>query len=259
MPTPSANRRDPAIVLSDVCLGYGRTTVLHDVSMAIHAGTITALVGPNGSGKSTLLNAIAGLMPRQRGSITVHGLPPERQRRQIAYVQQRTDDNKLLPISGREVVRMGRYAHRGLLGRFRPEDRAAVGDALARMDATALADHQLRELSGGQQQRILIAQGLAQRGSVLMLDEPVTGLDLTSRAAILDVIADEREAGVAIVMTTHDLSEARSADQVVLLAGRVIATGPPSGVLTRDNLVAAYGREPSMVGPEWHLDDPHHD
>jgi iron complex transport system ATP-binding protein len=257
--THATDRTAPAIVLVDVCIGYGRTTVLHDVSIEIQPGTITALVGPNGSGKSTLLNAVAGLLPRQRGTITVLGLPPERQRRQIAYVQQRTDDNQLLPISGREVVKMGRYAHRGLLGRFRDEDRAAVDRAMDRIDATALGDRQLREMSGGQQQRILIAQGLAQQGSVLMLDEPVTGLDLISRAAILDVVTAERDSGVAIVMTTHDLVDARAADQVVLLAGRVIASGTPEAVLTRDNLVAAYGREPSMVGPVPHLDDPHHD
>ncbi|HUG85523.1 MAG TPA: ATP-binding cassette domain-containing protein, partial [Euzebya sp.] len=131
--------------------------------------------------------------------------------------------------------------------------------ALRRMGATDLAGRQLRELSGGQQQRLLIAQGLAQQGDVLMLDEPVTGLDLVSREAILGVVRAERDAGTAVVMTTHDLADAGAADHVVLLAGRVIASGPPEEVLTPANLEMAYGRQAVLVGDDLVVDDPHHD
>lgn len=248
----------PVITLSGVTLAYAATTVLHDLSLDLPAEALTALVGPNGSGKSTLLNAIAGLLQPVSGSIQVLGAPPTQRRRQITYVQQRNEDNQLLPISGREVVNMGRYVHRGLLGRFTTTDRNAVTDALAAIDATALAGRQMRELSGGQQQRLLIAQGLAQQGEVLLLDEPVTGLDLVSRGAILDVVRSERDAGRAVVMTTHDLADARAADHVVLLAGRVVAAGPPDEVLTTEHLALAYGRQPVLVGEEWMLDDPHH-
>lgn len=248
----------PAITLAGVTLAYGSDVVLRDVNLNLPAGALTALVGPNGSGKSTLLNAIAGLMLPVAGTILVDGAPPAQRRRQIAYVQQRTEDNLLLPISGREVVNMGRYVHRGLLGRFTAADRQAVTDALVRIDATDLANRQLRELSGGQQQRLLIAQGLSQEGAVLMLDEPVTGLDLVSRVAILDVVRAERDAGRAVVMTTHDLADARAADHVVLLSGRVVAAGTPDEVLTPAHLTLAYGRQPLLVGEDLVLDDPHH-
>lgn len=254
MPTPTP----AAITLTGVTLAYGPAPVLRDVTLDLPGAALTALVGPNGSGKSTVLNAIAGLLLPVAGTILVAGAPPSQRRRQIAYVQQRTEDNRLLPLSGREVVNMGRYVHRGLLGRFTRADREAVTIALARIDATALAGRQVRELSGGQQQRLLIAQGLAQQGEVLMLDEPVTGLDLTSREAILAVVGAERDAGRAVIMTTHDLTDARAADHVVLLAGRVVASGSPEDVLTPVNLALAYGRQPVLVGEDLILDDPHH-
>lgn len=257
--SPSATGAGQAVITLDgVTLAYGATPVLRDLTLALDGGTLTALVGPNGSGKSSLLNAIAGLLAPVAGTILIHGAPPAQRRRHIAYVQQRTEDNRLLPISGREVVNMGRYGHLGLLRRFGDVDREAVTQALQRMDAAELAGRQLRELSGGQQQRLLIAQGLAQRGDVLMLDEPVTGLDLVSREAILDVVRAERDAGTAVVMTTHDLADASAADHVVLLAGRVIASGPPDEVLTTANLELAYGRQAVLVGEDVVLDDPHH-
>lgn len=249
----------PAVALRGVSLAYGATSVLRDLDLVLPAGRTTALIGPNGSGKSTLLNAIAGLLLPATGEVEVLGAPPAQRRREIAYVLQRTEDNRLLPISGREVVAMGRYVHKGLLGRFSRSDHEAVATALRRMGAEDLADRQLRELSGGQQQRLLIAQGLAQQAGVLLLDEPVTGLDVVSRDAILEVITTERDAGTAVIMTTHDLEDARTADLVVLLAGRLVAAGPPEAVLSAENLAAAYGHRPLLVGGEAVLvDDPHH-
>ncbi|HUG84299.1 MAG TPA: ATP-binding cassette domain-containing protein, partial [Euzebya sp.] len=123
MPPSVTAPRHPAIALDGVTLAYGSTPVLRDLTLRLDGGTLTALVGPNGSGKSSLLNAIAGLLPPIAGTILIHGAPPAQRRRQIAYVQQRTEDNRLLPISGREVVNMGRYAHLGLLRRFSDTDR----------------------------------------------------------------------------------------------------------------------------------------
>src|SRR5690606_19133964 len=116
-----------------------------------------------------------------------------------------------------------------------------------------------RDLSGGQRQRVLVAQGLAQGAELLLLDEPVNGLDTASRARILEVIAQERSAGRTVVLTTHDLADARRADHVVLLAGRVVAQGPPEEVLVPDVLRSAYGGRLLVVGDgRIHLDDPHH-
>lgn len=222
-----------AVVGREVAVAYGGRVVLH-ADFALPAGAITALVGPNGSGKSTLLSAVAGLVPLRAGTITVHS-------RAIAYVLQATAASETLPITVREIVTMGRFGERGLLGRLRPSDRTAVTAALEQLEIADLADRHLDELSGGQRQRVLVAQGLAQEADLLLLDEPFTGLDLVSRERILDAVGSERDAGRSVVLTTHDLDDAELADHVLLLAGRIIAAGPPSSVLTAANLRQAYG------------------
>ena len=126
------------------------------------------------------------------------------------------------------------------LRRFTPDDRRLVDEALDRLDLLPLAKRHLNELSGGQRQRVFVAQGLVQQAAVLLLDEPLAGLDLASQKAILDVIAEERDRGRTVVTSTHDLGEAASADNLVLLAGRLVAAGPPDEVLTADHLAVAY-------------------
>ncbi len=214
------------------------------------------LIGPNGSGKSTLLGAIAGLIDPVGGSIDVPGLEGSEQR--ISYVLQSTKVNDTLPVTVREVVTMGRYAGASAR-RLDAGDQAAVDNAMGRMGITHLAGRHLRELSGGQRQRVLVAQGLAQEHEILLLDEPLTGLDLTSAQAIDNVIHDETQTGCTIVMTTHDLAEAQVADHVVLLSGRVVASGAAEEVLTLENLTAAYG--PNLLhveGERLFIDDPAH-
>ncbi len=136
---------------------------------------------------------------------------------------------------------MGRYATAGARARLSAGDRRAVAEAMERTGVAAISAHHLRELSGGQRQRVFVAQGLAQDHDVLLLDEPLTGIDLPTAQAIDHIIHDEVDEGCAVVMTSHDLSEAHAADHVLLLSGRVIAAGSPADVLTGANLVAAYG------------------
>lgn len=249
-----------AVVARQVTLVHGRHVALAEVDLTLPAGEVTALIGPNGSGKSTLLDAIAGLLPPAAGDLEVLGGRPGVHRRQIAYVLQTTEVSEHLPITVREAVRMGRYAARGAFGRLSAEDRAAIDQAMARLGLSDFADRQLGELSGGQRQRVLVAQGLAQRAELLLLDEPVTGLDVVSRQRILEVIEAERAAGRTVVVTTHDLDEAAAADHVVLVAGRVVAAGPPSEVLVPDVLRQAYGGRLLVVPGQGAvlLDDPHH-
>ncbi len=247
----------PAVQASDIVCAYGDHVALERSSFRIPAGAITALIGPNGSGKSTLLNAIAGLVEPVTGSLQVEAAG--RRLARISYVLQGTKVNDALPVTAREVVAMGRYAAKSPWERLNADDRAAVDDALDRMGIVDLANRHLSELSGGQRQRVFVAQGLAQDHDVLLLDEPVTGLDLVSAQAIDDVIHDEHARGCTVVMTTHDLAEARVADHVLLLSGRVVAWGPPSDVLTIDNLTAAYGASVLHIdGERLFLDDPHH-
>jgi manganese transport system ATP-binding protein len=250
--------RQAAVVGKDLSLAYGNRTALAASSFEIPRGGITALIGPNGSGKSTLLGAIAGLIEPASGSIKVQTTDGDGRHR-ISYVLQSTKVNETLPVTVREVVAMGRYATSKSRRKLGPEDQAAVDDAMRRMDITHLAGMHLRELSGGQRQRVLVAQGLAQDHDILLLDEPITGLDLPSAQAIDQVIHDETSTGCTIVLTTHDLAEAQVADHVILLSGRVIASGPAETVLTVENLAAAYG--PNLLhveGERLFIDDPAH-
>lgn len=247
----------PAVIAANVVFKYGARTAVTSSSFSIPEGSITAIIGPNGSGKSTMLNGIAGLAQPSSGRIEV--LPIGEQRRRVSYVLQTTKVNESLPITVREVVTMGRYPSTGAYGWLKDADRTAVQAAMDRMGISDLADRHLTELSGGQRQRVFVAQGLTQNHEMLLLDEPLTGLDITSAHAIDDVIHEEQAHGCTIVLTTHDLTSAQVVDNVVLMSGRVVASGTPDEVLTEEHLRAAYG--PSLIhveGTRLFLDDPIH-
>lgn len=240
-----------AIEVRGLSVRYGDQPALIDVSVNVPAASSLAVIGPNGSGKSTLLGAIAGTVPIAEGDIAVSGKPP-------AFVLQSTDVDRSLPITVRETVALSRYPTLGLLRRFSNADRRATTAAMQRLDIADLAGKQLHELSGGQRQRVLVAQGLAQDTDVLLLDEPVTGLDVTSQQVILDLVDEEVDDGRTVVVTTHSLEEARRFDQVLLLDKKAIAVGPPAHVLTEQHLRQAFGGAFLRVGDEFILDDPHH-
>jgi manganese transport system ATP-binding protein len=245
-----------AIEATDVEYRYGAHIAVASSSFTVPIGAITALIGPNGSGKSTILAGIAGLIEPTSGSIHVNQASS---RERIALVLQTTKVNEALPITVRETVTMGRYPS---IPRYRPvgtEDRAAVDKALQRMGISGLENRHIRDLSGGERQRVFVAQGLAQEHDVLLLDEPLTGLDLGSAQAIDAVIHEEQALGRTIVMSTHDLAEAQVADHVVLMASRVVASGTPEEVLAASNLKEAYGASLLHVeGEKVFLDDPAH-
>jgi manganese transport system ATP-binding protein len=205
---------------------------------------VTALIGPNGAGKSTLLHALAGLLEPRAGRLDV--TPPRPAG--VAYVLQGTHVPSHLPLTVRETVTMGRYARLGPWRRLGTDDRAAVDHAIEALGLTALARRPLHQLSGGQRQRAFVAQGLAQDADLLLLDEPITGLDIVSRQHIVDAIAAERAKGRAVVVSTHDLGDASESDHLLLLAGRVVAQGAPADVLTEANLTDAYGGHVLRLG-----------
>lgn len=225
-----------AVEANNLVLGYGPGIALDRSTFAIPAGLVTAVIGPNGSGKSTLLNGIAGLLEPRAGSIAVAA-----KRGKISYVLQTTKVNESLPISVTEVVMMGRYAGAGTYRWITAEDRKVVAEAMERLGITDIGRSHLRELSGGQRQRVFVAQGLAQDHDLLLLDEPLTGIDLPTAQAIDTVLHDEIQRGCTVIITTHDLSEAQVADHVILLSGRVVAAGPPDEVLSAEHLREAYG------------------
>jgi ABC-type Mn2+/Zn2+ transport system ATPase subunit len=224
-PDREPSRSEPIVELRGAVAAFGPRTALSATTLDLHGGTSVALVGPNGSGKTTLLRLIAGLLPPSSGSV-LHG-----EGIRFAYIAQHQHQHRFMPLTAGEVLDMSRYGHLGLLGRFRSEDRAVVRAAADRLQVEELRDRTFGELSGGQRQRVLIASAVASQAPVLLLDEPVTGLDLPS----------QRGNGRLVVLSTHDLDEARQCDVVVLLAGRVVAHGSPSQVLVAANLRAAFG------------------
>lgn len=250
---------DLAVRMSDVYVAYGPTVAVDGVDLRFHRGESVAIIGPNGSGKSTLLSTISGLVKPTRGTVVVNGGGNRTSRATVAHVLQTTIANQALPLTVRETVRMGTYGRRGMFGRLTAEDRAAIASAIERMRLGDLLDRQLHELSGGQRQRTYVAQGLAQRADILLLDEPITGLDLITQDTVATVIEEEAAAGRTVVLTTHDVGTARLADIAVLMATRVVAVGPPEQALTPETLARAYGGHVHVLGDGTVvLDEPHH-
>lgn len=212
---------------------------MQSVSFAIEPGTVTAVVGPNGAGKSTMFALISGRLRPSAGSVTTCG--------PVADVLQATAMDPQLSLTVEDVVRMGRYPSRGILGPIRPSDRHACHEALDRVDLLNLRRRPINELSGGQRQRALVAQGLAQQAPILLLDEPAAGLDVPSRVRILEVMRAEADAGRAVLFSTHHLPDATHADTVVALACRCVCCAPSSTAMSDPNVTALFNARP---GPE---------
>lgn len=250
---------DVAVRMTELSVAYGAIDAVRRVDLAFGRGQLVAIIGPNGSGKSTLLSTISGLVKPTTGSVAVLDAAGDEVRGEVAHVLQTTIANEALPLTVIETVRMGTYGRRGLLARLTAADRTAVSDAIDRMRLGDLVDRQLHELSGGQRQRAYVAQGLAQQAQVLLLDEPVTGLDLVSQETISQVIREEASGGRTVFLTTHDVGTARTADTAVLLATDVIAWGEPASTLTPETLARAYGGHVHVLGDGTVvLDEAHH-
>ncbi len=224
------------LIVDNLTVRFDAKIALDAASCRFEPGTTTALIGTNGSGKSTLLNAIVDLVEPSSGSIRRD--PTAR----AAFVLQEHTTTHWVPLTGREVLRMGRYEARGLFGRLKADDQQIIDDAAAALDLDeALLAQPFSELSGGQQQRVLVAQALVQQPHILLLDEPITGLDIPSQRLIMDLIDAEAAAGHIVILSTHHLDEARHCDQVILLDGRIVAAGAPDEVLTPALLQEAFG------------------
>ena len=215
--------------------------ILDAASCRAERGRITAIIGPNGAGKSTLLRAMAGLLPLERGAVEIDGraLSSFDRRdlaRQIAYLPQ--DRTVHWPLAARAIVGLGRLPHRG-----GSASDSAIDGAMRAMDVLALADRPISQLSGGEQARVLVARALAQESGILIADEPTAGLDPAHALELFAIFTRLAAEGRAVVIALHDLTlAARFCHHVVLLvAGRVAASGPTAEVLTPELLSAAFG------------------
>jgi manganese/iron transport system ATP-binding protein len=233
---------EPLLAMDRAAVAYGRAVAVEDVSLTIGPGDAVALIGPNGAGKSTLLKAILGLLPLSRGSVSVLGEPPDRARREVAYVPQADTLDAEFPVSVLQVVLMGRYRSIGWARRPRRSDRALALDALGEVGLREQASERFGTLSGGQRQRVLLARAVAQHAKLLLLDEPFNGLDATTSEILVKVLGRLRAEGAGVVMSTHDLAVAHlTCGEACLLNRRQVAYGPIADTLTPDLLAAAYG------------------
>ncbi len=233
---------EKAIEIRDLSVAYNRRVAVEGVTLSVPRRAMVGVVGPNGGGKSTLIKAVLGLVPKQRGEVEILGHPVDRRaRRLIGYVPQREDVDWNFPVSAFDVVMMGRVPSMKLLRRPTARDRELVWEALRTVGMEKLADTRIGEFSGGQQQRIFLARALAQEAEVLLLDEPVSGVDAPSQHEIFDLLRGLQEAGKTVIVTTHDLScVAERFDLALLLNRRVVAFGRPEEVFTPELLNETY-------------------
>lgn len=221
---------------------YGTNLALRDVSVNIQPGSVVGVIGPNGSGKSTLINAVAGTVPHQHGAIRYGGRPLRRQTTRVAYVPQAERVNWGFPVRAKDVVLMGRYRAIGWLRQPSTPDRLAVEQALARLGLDHLADRHISQLSGGQQQRIFLARTLVQDPEIVLLDEPLTGIDVANRAILHQILREFSAQGRLVLMASHDLDQVREVcDTLLCLNRRLIAFGPTATTFTPGTLRATFG------------------
>ncbi len=233
------------VEVSGVTVSYPNGHVaLRDASFELNGGSICALVGVNGSGKSTLFKAIMGLVEPVAGFVRIAGQPVKRALKQnlVAYVPQAEEVDWSFPVSVWDVVLMGRYGYMNFLRIPAAEDKRIAEESLRRVGMLEFRDRQIGELSGGQRKRVFLARALAQRGRVILLDEPFTGVDVTTESAIIALLRELRTEGHIMLVSTHNLgSVPEFCDHVVLINRTVLAAGPTADVFTEDNLLRAFG------------------
>ena len=237
----------PVLEVFDLTVSYNGQHALDSVSFSVQAAERVAVVGPNGAGKSTLFKAMVGLLPATGGLVQTHGA-------EFGYVTQRSAVDWSFPVTVFDVVMMGRIGRMGWLRWQRSQDREIVRNCLSQVGMLGYAARQIQALSGGQQQRVFIARALAQEATILLMDEPFTGVDTPSQEAILEILDHLRDQGVTLMVSTHDLNLAvERFDRLALLNSQLIAYGTPSQVITPETLAAAYGGQAVWRGDDYAL------
>ena len=231
----------PILDVQNLTVRYNGYVALEDISFHLHEGERVAVVGPNGAGKSTLFKVVSGVMSPTSGEVNIFGSKP-RGHVCIAYIPQRSQVDWNFPVSVADVVMMGRSAKLGPLNWPHKKDWDYVHHALETVELTNLASRQIGQLSGGQQQRMFIARALAQEAELMLMDEPLTGLDTPAQEGILSLLDRLQKENVTVMVATHDLEQAANHfDRIMLLNHKMIAFGEPKHVLHTENLLKAYG------------------
>lgn len=244
-----ADHQDPIICFHHASFGFPGLIALSDISLTIYEGEFVGVIGPNGSGKTTLCRAVLGLLAPVEGHLHIFDCACNElrchHRAKIGYLPQKGVVDRNFPVTVLETVVMGRYGALGLFTRPGKKDHDIALEALAQVGMDAHKDTALGHLSGGQQQRVFIARALAQQPKVLILDEPTTGLDITTQHNVIELVQHLHHAlKLTILLITHDINMIRSkVDRLVLLKTKLFAAGPPSEVLKPEILQQVYGKD----------------
>ena len=237
----------PSLRISNLGFRFGNIDALMDISFDVNTGERLAVVGPNGAGKSTLFKIIAGVLKPTQGLVQIYGYEPKGHIC-IAYVPQRNQVDWSFPVNVADVVMMGRVSKLGPLRWPSHKDWEIVHHSLELVEMEGYAKRQINELSGGQQQRIFIAQSLSQEAELILMDEPLTGLDFNTQQDIFRILDLLREMKVTLLIAMHDLKLASERfDRVLLLNKRLIGIGLPQQVFVPENLALAYGNHLRML------------
>lgn len=255
----------PILDVASLTVRYNGMNALEDITFHLHEGERIAVVGPNGAGKSTLFKVVAGVLQPSSGEVNIFGSRPNKHVC-IGYIPQRAQVDWKFPVSVADVVMMGRSAKLGPFNWPHKKDWEFVHHALETVEMSDLATRQIGQLSGGQQQRMFIARALAQEAELMLMDEPLTGLDTPSQEGILNLLDRLKAEKVTVMVATHDLEQAASHfDRIMLLNHRIVAFGVPQSVMQTNNLMKAYGGrlrstdDGSMLAVDDCCDDGEHD
>lgn len=242
----------PVVSVENLSVAYGDKLALEDITFKLEEPAFLSIIGPNGSGKTTLLKALLGMVKPITGTIRILGyeVPSERYevRKLTGYVPQRERIDPTKPVLVKDVVLMGRIAKRGWGKRLTKGDYEAAKRALEIVEMEEFWDEPYAHLSGGQQQRVLIARALAVEPKLLLLDEPLSGVDAATQDVILRVLREEADRGVTVIMVTHDLNPLMEvSDYVMLLNRTIIAMGKCHDVLNEYLLSRTFMRKVSVI------------
>lgn len=243
------NMAGKTLQFDGLTVSYGHVVALREVTAGVEPGTVVGLIGPNGSGKSTLIKAVAGVVRPRAGEILYAGRPLRQERTRIAYVPQAREVDWDFPLSARDAVLMGRYRSVGWFRRPGRGDRALADGALGELGLDGLGDRHISQFSGGQQQRIFLARALVQEPEIVLFDEPMTGVDVGTRATINEKIRAFADAGAIVLLATHDLQEVQAVcDSLLCLRTEMVAYGPVDEVFHPDILRRAFGGQLAIFG-----------
>lgn len=253
---PPSGTEALALCAEDVRFAYGQREVLRGVSLSVEPGEVLSLLGANGSGKTTLLRVLLGLTRPTAGAVTLAGLPlsryaPRDLARRLAYVPQ--NHMTPFPYSVRDIAVLGRMPHTGLVRMPSARDHEVASEVLERLGIAHLAERPYTEISSGERQLTLIARALAQDARVIVMDEPVAGLDYGNQLRLLEHLRSLAAEGYAIVKTTHHPDHALMASTrvAVLCEGAIVLDGPPGEVVTAETIERVYHvRVSSFASPD---------